>query len=445
MHDYRTLLCFEIEQPGFPSSSYGALTPTCVSVPSGTALWRPRLHVRRSSRSRTSRFALRPFLRRGAGGRPRALARVGRLSQAPDAPRPPVALSNLLVAMAPHVSRFVTRLFDVGSQAAVLIAQATRAQDDLFRFKVDFVRRRALPLLKGGAHASTSTPRRRGAVDRRRAGRRRQPAEPDRAIVELGDRARRLRAARSREDRQGRRLPPTIESLKRWCAARAPRSARIAAGSSSAFPRTLDYWHLVARAAARADAARAMLGPDWRLAPARRLQADRRAHGAARGAERDPLLHLCHERDKDSCSKGLRDEGRRSVDAVNPLGIELDGCPLDEKISEMHVLRKQGDADRRAGARHDRQPDVPGHRPPHLQRLHEVVHLPEAGAGQHPADRDRRADRRARACRGASRSTGCSRAGTRSTSGARTRCRTTARTSWSSASARRATRWRTTW
>ncbi len=28
---------------------------------------------------------------------------------------------------------------------------------------------------------------------------------------------------------------------------------------------------------------------------------------------------------------------------MNPLGIELEGCPLDEKISEMHALRKAGD------------------------------------------------------------------------------------------------------
>ena len=47
---------------------------------------------------------------------------------------------------------------------------------------------------------------------------------------------------------------------------------------------------------------------------------------------------LCHERDKDSCSKGLRDKD--GAVNVNPLGIALDGCPLDEKISEMHTLRK---------------------------------------------------------------------------------------------------------
>src|SRR5215203_2993060 len=69
----------------------------------------------------------------------------------PDAARPPVALSNLIVAMAPYVSRFVTRLFDVGEPGDAVV-ERTRAQDDLFRFKVDFVRRRALPLLKGAAH-----------------------------------------------------------------------------------------------------------------------------------------------------------------------------------------------------------------------------------------------------------------------------------------------------
>jgi hypothetical protein len=102
---------------------------------------------------------------------------------------------------------------------------------------------------------------------------------------------------------------------------------------------------------------------------------------------------LCHERDKDLVLEGAsRKDG---TVAVNPLGIELDGCPLDEKISEMHALRKPVTR-RRARARRDRQPDVPRHRPPHLQRLHEVVHLSETGAGQHPADRTGVLHRRAR-------------------------------------------------
>src|SRR4029077_9881792 len=54
----------------------------------------------------------------------------------PGALRPPIALSNLLIAMAPHVSRFVTRLFDV-DRPRTEIVHATEAQDALFRFKVD--------------------------------------------------------------------------------------------------------------------------------------------------------------------------------------------------------------------------------------------------------------------------------------------------------------------
>src|SRR5918993_1270208 len=66
-----------------------------------------------------------------------------------------IARSNLIVAMAPHVSRFVSALFGVGADAEALIEQ-TRAYDTLFRFKIDFVRRRALPLLKGGAHVDAT-------------------------------------------------------------------------------------------------------------------------------------------------------------------------------------------------------------------------------------------------------------------------------------------------
>jgi hypothetical protein len=59
--------------------------------------------------------------------------------------------------MAPHVSRFLQRLFDVDAPAEA-IAESTRAQDDLFRFKVDFVRRRALPCSRA-ARASPRPPK----------------------------------------------------------------------------------------------------------------------------------------------------------------------------------------------------------------------------------------------------------------------------------------------
>src|SRR5262249_10226172 len=51
----------------------------------------------------------------------------------------------------------------------------------------------------------------------------------------------------------------------------------------------------------------------------------------------------CHDRDKDSCSKGLRDNKTGAI-KPNGLGVELKGCPLDEKISEMHLLKRRGDS-----------------------------------------------------------------------------------------------------
>ncbi|MDX1518493.1 MAG: FAD-dependent oxidoreductase [Gammaproteobacteria bacterium] len=50
----------------------------------------------------------------------------------------------------------------------------------------------------------------------------------------------------------------------------------------------------------------------------------------------------CHERDTDSCSKGMRNK-RGGDYKSNPLGSVIIGCPLEEKISEMHVVKRGGD------------------------------------------------------------------------------------------------------
>lgn len=44
---------------------------------------------------------------------------------------------------------------------------------------------------------------------------------------------------------------------------------------------------------------------------------------------------LCHNQGKDSCSKGMPEFKE------NALGVKLLGCPLEEKISEMHALKNQ--------------------------------------------------------------------------------------------------------
>ncbi len=205
---------------------------------------------------------------------------------APDAPRPPITLSHLLVAMAPHVSRFVTRLFDIRPSVDALTA-VTRDQDDLFRFKVDFVRRRVLPLAKGRCACRVDARRRgrRRDVDRGSGrGRGRQPGSED---LELAV-ARAGCALMDAEKSGGRRhlADRQPQALVRGAAARSglsrvghlpvSRNARLLA------PRR--------RAAAAAGPAGVDGRPRRSAAPPRRLHADRRAHEAARSPERDPLL-----------------------------------------------------------------------------------------------------------------------------------------------------------
>ncbi len=261
--------------------------------------------------------------------------------QAPDAPRSPIALSDLLVAMAPHVSRFITRLFDVDS-AATALAAATHAEDALFRFKVDFVRRRALPLLKGGASivVSASDAARVDALIGSAASARDRELALARAGCALLD----------REKSDPRAVADDIEALKRWCAARVHDPA-YASWVVFRFPENVEPWTLVDVERPRPDLPELMQGPSDAL---RYRDGFKLTDPRMNPREVMSEIHycvLCHERDKDSCSKGLHETGaNRAAEAqplkvvVNPLGIDLDGCPLDEKISEMHTLRKRGDA-----------------------------------------------------------------------------------------------------
>ncbi|HSP13662.1 MAG TPA: FAD-dependent oxidoreductase [Thermoanaerobaculia bacterium] len=51
---------------------------------------------------------------------------------------------------------------------------------------------------------------------------------------------------------------------------------------------------------------------------------------------------FCHERQKDSCAHGFPEKG--GTFKTNPLGMSLQGCPLDEKIGEMNYLRAHGES-----------------------------------------------------------------------------------------------------
>ena len=97
----------------------------------------------------------------------------------------------------------------------------------------------------------------------------------------------------------------------------------------------------------------------------------------------------CHTQGKDSCRKGLKD---RKTGAVPEVAVRRDAGRLSagrEDQRDAHAARA-GQRARRVRDHRHRQPDDGGDRPSHLQRLHEGLHLSEAGPGRYSAGRDPR-------------------------------------------------------
>ena len=279
------------------------------------------------------------FCRRVADSDPEFWAEWDVYRANPDAPLSAIERSDLLVRMAPHVSRFVETLFLTGSAAAGIRGR-TSDLDPLFRFKIDFVRKRALPLVKGGKHLALD------AADAKVVQELAQPythLDHELAIASAGcallDREAAVRATGTDEEKA--QVNAQLEAMKRWSAA-CLHDPGYRSWVIFRFPETVDYQNLVQVQRPRPELPEAMLGPDDRL---RRRDGFKLTDPRWNMREVVSEIHycvLCHERDKDSCSKGLRDkEGNVTA---NPLGIPLAGCPLDQKISEMHMVRKGGDA-----------------------------------------------------------------------------------------------------
>ncbi len=299
------------------------------------------------------------------------------------------AESEILIAAAPHLSRFVAQLFGVERERASQI-ESVREQDSIWSFKF-FIARRALKKFPAGEAAALDADAlhqalqglRRAAfpetlVDDEELGIARMTArllecekQPEKTADEgnaiAHETVRALVAARSAEELAGteaEKLLARFESevagegaaesltvraalrlIEAWAAAHATQSharERVRHWVSFHFPHQLDYQHLVQIERPRADMPELMQGLEENL---------RRRDGFGltdpRATKREVLDEVdyclyCHERSKDSCSKGLYE--RDGSIKRNPLGIELEGCPLGEKISEMHVLKKQGDS-----------------------------------------------------------------------------------------------------
>ncbi len=301
--------------------------------------------------------------------------------------------SELLIAAAPHLARFIAQLFHIEPERAAHIAEI-KAQDPIFGFKF-FIARRALKKFPAAQAATLEAAALDAALDqvRRAAFAATLNADDELGIAQMTMRllaweqhldkhaaqqaaltddattaavAREIARARAEigataavnvlaqfadageGDADAAFVKSALRLVEAWAAAHATQvaaRARVRGWVSFHFPHPLNYEQLVQLERPDAGLPELIQGLDENL---------RRRDGFAltdgRATPREVLDEVnyclyCHERDKDSCSKGLH-EGGRAAGTIkrNPLGIALDGCPLDEKISEMHVLQKEGDS-----------------------------------------------------------------------------------------------------
>lgn len=310
----------------------------------------------------------------------------------------PEATSTVLLSTAPHVSRFVAKLFGVEREAGQIVSETT-SRLPIFRFGSEFVKKRVAkravtaatftgsPLQ--GADVAQTLCRTAVALESEAASfgdARLYSIDEELAVarsvlvfLDIEDTAKKAKKGGGAHVTPAmkdsvQRLRAELASLSfageiTKCAdGRAPTDDEdlalvtwalegIATSLASRFahhddpvhawicmkaPKNVDPMNLVELRRPKKDFPELFVGPEHerRERDGFRLT-DRRKSARQVEWELDYCL-LCHERDKDSCSKGLRDNKTKEI-KKNGLGVPLVGCPLDEKISEMHTLRRDGD------------------------------------------------------------------------------------------------------
>ncbi len=310
-------------------------------------------------------------------------------------------VSDALLAAAPHVSRFVARLFRVEAETEKL-REATGERKVLWRAKREFVKKRVFKATAGEAFTARapamngSSARLAGEVARASlvavgaapavlgsgtAFEELAIAEGTMALVEVEEtgrkaakaggavwtdalhgRARAVRAAlrgtelgkTDRAELATAGAEPTdaedlavvalaLDAIEAWLARRRTDEHDGAhAWPMLKAPRTIEPEQLVKLRRPDANLPELFVGEEHHLRARDGFGlTDRRMKPRQIEQEIDYCL-LCHDRDKDSCSKGLR-EAKTGTIKKNALGVGLPGCPLGEKISEMHMTRAEGD------------------------------------------------------------------------------------------------------
>ncbi len=232
--------------------------------------------------------------------------------------------SELLIAVGPHLESFVAGLFGITEPLAA-ITRETRRLDPIHSCKRLFVQRQAVK--KYPDPAGFDGPALQEALEAAMG-----EALSERAFAEHVEHWER--------NARGTELDLAMRYAA-WATLTAAGQARHRGGTLFHVPRRIDPQHLVPFETIERDGVTMLRLPehDWRARDGFALT----DAGMTGQQALDQMNYCiwCHAQGKDSCSKGLKDRKTGGFQK-SAFGVTLAGCPLEEKISEMHALRAQG-------------------------------------------------------------------------------------------------------
>ena len=236
--------------------------------------------------------------------------------------------SELLVDLAPHVEDFLGALFGIAPEIAALQG----AHDELapiYSVKRLFVQRRAVKGVTEDQAEALDGPALAGALGALFGG----------EIFCEKVFARHVQAWMEDEASFARELE-LAQRYAAWATLSAEGRRLNAGGVLFKVPHKLDPAHLVPVETIEQDGVTMMRLP-------RRRQRHREGFALTdRGMDLTHVLDQanyciwCHNQGKDSCSKGLKEKAGGFK--ASPFGVTLAGCPLEEKISEMNLVKSRG-------------------------------------------------------------------------------------------------------
>ncbi|MBS3785682.1 MAG: FAD-dependent oxidoreductase [Gammaproteobacteria bacterium] len=249
-----------------------------------------------------------------------------------DTDLPGTANSELLLAIAPHLEAFIGDLFDIQSELDAL-QNSIIADDVVMAFKQAYVQKR----VKKHRQPIESTFNELDAAVKAGLGGGAHGEDEERAIAEL--------AMALLEDEEAN--SEAIELITAWCklARQTPEGqARVAGWASFRLPARVDPLNRVDTEIQTVEQTNRLTAPtDTQRARDGFSLTDARMDSRQVQSEVHYCIY-CHDHEGDFCSRGFPEKKTEPELGFkqDPLGVTLTGCPLEEKISEMHLLRREG-------------------------------------------------------------------------------------------------------